>query len=92
MYKFECVYTHIYITREIPACGGISLALRGSGAFGATFGVPAAPIWETAAFGGGESLKNKKLGRLGRPGRGVSLRLLRRRKKKFRRLRRPKWF
>ena len=28
------------ITRETPAFGGISLALRGSGAFGATFGRP----------------------------------------------------
>ena len=45
----------VYInTREIPAFGGISLALRGSGAFGALIGAPPAPIWETAAFGGGE--------------------------------------
>ena len=38
-------------TREIPALGGISLALRGSGACGATFG-------EAAAFGGGERTKS----------------------------------
>ena len=47
----------IYITREIPAFAGISFALRWSGAFGATFGVPAAPIWNTAAFGAGEREK-----------------------------------
>ena len=51
MYMYEhCMYINIYTqdyTREIPAFGGFSLALRGSGAVGA-------PIWETAAFGGGE--------------------------------------
>ena len=46
---------------EIPAFGGISLALRWSGAFGATFGhlhtpvgAPQAPIWETTGIGGGK--------------------------------------
>ena len=53
-------------TREIPAFVGISLALQESGAFGATVGVPLAPIWETAANGGGER-KRKKLGCYGRP-------------------------
>ena len=56
---------HISFTREIPAFGGISLALRGSDASGAPVGAPPAPIWETVAFGGGE--KNKKIGRHGRP-------------------------
>ena len=45
-------------TREILDFGGISLTLRGSGAAGTTFGAPIGappvPIWETAAFGGGE--------------------------------------
>ena len=31
-------------TREIPAFGGISLVLRGSGAFGATFRAPQAHL------------------------------------------------
>ena len=53
------------------------------GAFGAPVGVPAVPIWETAAFGGGERSNKLKLiwgttgapylGNRGRPGRGVSL-------------------
>ena len=33
-------------TRETPAIGGISLALRGSGALGTAFVAPPAPIWE----------------------------------------------
>ena len=37
-----------------PAFGVISLAPRGRGAFGAPVRMPAAPIWRTAAFGGGE--------------------------------------
>ena len=41
-------------TREIPAFGGISLALRGSGALGAPVEAPPMLIWETAALGGGE--------------------------------------
>ena len=56
---------HLKYTREIPAFGGISLALRGSGALGTTFGAPAVPISETAAEGGGER-KKIKLGRHGR--------------------------
>ena len=46
-----------YGTREIPAFGVISLALRWSGALGATFGRLRHPRWETAAFGGGERQK-----------------------------------
>ena len=38
-------YRIIIQTRETPAFDGISLALRGSGAFGATFRAPLAPIW-----------------------------------------------
>ena len=49
----------MYIDSRTPAFGGISLALRGNGAFGA-------PVGETAAFGGGErrekNKKNKNLG------------------------------
>ena len=41
-----------------PAFGGISLALRGRGAFGAPVRAPVAPIWATAAFGGGKINKN----------------------------------
>ena len=52
------------ITRETPALGGISLALRGSSAYGATFGAPPVPIWKTAAFGGSER-KEYILGRHG---------------------------
>ena len=57
---------------------------------------PPMPIWETAAFGGGERSIKKKLqknnwgtmgtpylGRRGHPGRAVSLRRLRWRKKKI---------
>ena len=43
-----CVYIiriiRILYTREIPAFGGTSLALRGNGAFGAAFRAPTAPI------------------------------------------------
>ena len=53
----------------------VSLALRGSGAFGAAVG-------ETAAFGGGERIKKKNWG-TGGTGRGVSLRRLRREKNKI---------
>ena len=49
----------LIITREIPAFGGTSLSLRGSGTFGAPVGAVAAPIWETAAFGGGERIAAK---------------------------------
>ena len=57
---YACIY--IVYTRGIPAFGGISLALRESGASGATFGRLRRPRWETAAFGGGERKKkiNKK--------------------------------
>ena len=65
------LYVYLY-ARETAALGGVSLALRGSAAFGATFGEPSAPIWKTppsAAF-----LPKKKfgaptpnLGRLRRP-------------------------
>ena len=78
------------INCETPDLGGISLALRGSGAFGTTFGrlrrlrwsssgapvgAPQAPILETAAFGGGKS--NEKIKNLGQ------------KKKKLGRLQRP---
>ena len=74
-------YTHIYIYTYLfrysltPAFGAISLGLRGSGTFGVPVGVPAAPIWETAAFGGGERnvSKQKNWDARGRPGWGVSL-------------------
>ena len=39
-----CLFIWVDWTREIPAFGRISLALRGSGAFGAPVGAPAAPI------------------------------------------------
>ena len=66
------------INSRTPAFGGISLALRGSGAVGAAFGAPVGaptvPIWETAAFGGGERTRYRQnLGRRGRPSRGVGL-------------------
>ena len=52
---YMCMYVYKYIyTRETPAVGGISLALRRRGAFGAPVRAPAVPIWATAAFGGGE--------------------------------------
>ena len=63
-------------TREIPAFGGISLALRGNGAFGGDktkekfWGATAAPLPGAAAFaafGGDNKLKNKNLGRMRRP-------------------------
>ena len=39
--KFHCLDKYVYIyTREIPAFGGISLPLRGSGALSATFRKP----------------------------------------------------
>ena len=72
IYFFLRNVIELFNTREIPAFGGISLALRGSSTFGAPVGVPAVPIWETAAFGSG-GRKKKNLGRQGRPGRGVSL-------------------
>ena len=50
-----------------PAFGGIFLALRGSGGFGATLGVPSAPTRETAAFGGDKKIIQEKLGRPRRP-------------------------
>ena len=34
-----------YITREISAFGGISLALQGNGAFGAVYRAPRVLIW-----------------------------------------------
>ena len=52
----EAVFDPYIMTREIPA-------------FGAPVGAPLAPIWETAAFGGGERTKII-LGRRGRPGGG----------------------
>ena len=74
MYGYINAYIYINI-REIPAFGGISLALRGGGALGVPVRAPESPIWGTAAFGGGERNKKKKqnLGHHGRPGRGVSL-------------------
>ena len=50
----------IYIYSRTPAFGGISLALRGRGAFGAPVRAPAALIWTTAASGGGERKRKKK--------------------------------
>ena len=48
--------------RELPPSagfpspsGGVAPQAPPLGAFGAPVGAPAAPIWETAAFGGGES-------------------------------------
>ena len=55
------LYRHYKYSRT-PAFGGIALALRGRGAFGASVRVPAAPIWGTAAFGGGETKKKKRIG------------------------------
>ena len=43
LWKKKFVQIYIYNTRKIPAFGGISLALRGNGAFGAAFRVPSAP-------------------------------------------------
>ena len=84
---------YIIETREIPTFGGISLALRGSGASGATFGRlqrprwgTSAPIWETAAFGDGERDK-KKIGESAYAAFGGD-----EKKKNLGRLRRPKWF
>ena len=54
------------ITRKTPTFGGISLALRGSGAFGAPVGALPVPILETAAEGGGKRTK-KKVGVLWAP-------------------------
>ena len=51
--------TTIRLYSRTPAFGGISLALRGLGALGAPVRAPAAPIWATAAFGGGERKKIK---------------------------------
>ena len=52
-------------TREIPAFGGISLALRGSGALGATFRAPRRPF--AAAFDGGKMKNKKNWGAYGAP-------------------------
>ena len=60
IYFFLRNVIELFNTREIPAFGGISLALRGSSTFGAPVGVPAVPIWETAAFGGGERIETKQ--------------------------------
>ena len=63
------------VNSRTPAFAGISLALQGRGAFGATFGglwchlwVPLAP--PLGAFG---AMDAPYLGRWRRPGRGVSL-------------------
>ena len=53
------VYNQVECTREIPAFGGISLALRGSGAFGATFGRLRCPRWGAC----GAYLGNRRLWR-----------------------------
>ena len=41
---FISISNNMY-TRETTAFGGISLALRGNGAFGTAFRAPPAPIW-----------------------------------------------
>ena len=45
------VAPQLNITREIPAFGGISLALRESGAFGATFRAPKVVVKEKKNWG-----------------------------------------
>ena len=55
--RFLFHYFNYLYTRETPAFGGISLALRGSGAPSALFGAPWALIWEVVSFGGGERMK-----------------------------------
>ena len=71
-YRFYKIYTeyslHIYLiyiiislyTREIPAFGGISLVLRGSGASGATFGRLRRPRWgASGAHSGNRRLRRR---------------------------------
>ena len=53
----DLFYFSIILNSQTPAFGGISLALRGRGAFGAPVRAPVAPIWATAAFGGCERKK-----------------------------------
>ena len=60
-YLVEMEHTAVFKKNSrTPAFGGISLALRGRGGFGAPVRAPAAPILETATFGGGER-KEKKI-------------------------------
>ena len=57
-FQSEPLCWYLYI-RETPAFGGISLDLWSSGAPGAAFETPSAPIWETTVFGHGERKKEK---------------------------------
>ena len=65
IYIYTCTY--IYITREISVFGEISLALRGSGAFGVHVGAPSVPIGKTAAHGGGERKVEEIIKKIGAP-------------------------
>ena len=62
-------YLLIINTRETRAFGGISLALRGTGASG----VPSVPIWETTAFDGGKIKIKKTFGSPGAPHKGLRI-------------------
>jgi len=84
--------------RELPPSagfpslsGGVAPLAPPLGAFGTPVRAPAAPIWATAAFGGGER-KLKFLEHRGRPGRVVSLAYAASGTPFRGRLRRPKWF
>ena len=70
-----CIYT-----RKLPPSagspsrsGGVAPAAPPLGAIGAPVGAPAAPIWEIAAFGGGERRMKKKFGAPGAPRSGRQL-------------------
>ena len=53
--------------KKFPPSAGFPTALRGSGAVSAAVGVPLVPMWETAAFGGGERIKKENWGATGAP-------------------------
>ena len=59
LFGYDLPHTVILYTREIPAFGGISLALRRSGAVGATFGRRGRPRWGAR----GTHLGNRRLWR-----------------------------
>ena len=63
-----------YDTREIPTFGGISLALRGSGAFGTAVGRPPPSAAVKEKYKNWGAMGAPYLGRRGCPDRGVSLR------------------
>ena len=88
----------LLITRETPAFGSISLALRGSGALGATFGCLRRHLWTPSAPPLGRLLRSfeepavKEKKKLGCHVGVAAYAAFGGDKKKLGGLRRPKWF